>query len=313
MCGVAGFLYKEAGRSGPVGQTVLRMLDVLGSRGVDGTGVALYGPPAGEALVLRVKLGGRGGAEEQAARVQTLLSSHAVIDHAEVRGDYLRLVLTPSAASEAGEAAANARIAALADAVEHDDPGIEVFSIGRAMEIVKQVGPAQVLRDSYCLSTFQGTHGIGHTRLATESRVDISHCHPFWARPYPDISVVHNGQITNYRKMRRQMEMRGVRFFTENDSEIIGLYIAAQLERGASLQEALAQSIDDLDGTFTYLVSTPQGIGMAKDFFATKPLIVAETPEWVAIASEEIALCEVFGNDLQSYQPPAREVHVWLH
>ena len=97
-------------------------------------------------------------------------------------------------------------VTALAEAVEYGDPGVEVFSIGQAMEVVKQVGRAQVLRDAYCLSTFQGIHGIGHTRLATESRVDMSHCHPFWARPYADIAVVHNGQITNYHRMRRSME-----------------------------------------------------------------------------------------------------------
>jgi methylamine---glutamate N-methyltransferase subunit A len=302
MCGVAGFLYKDPGRTGPVGETVLRMLDILGSRGVDGTGVALYGTPEQDAQILRVKLGGSGTAEEQARRVEDRLESMGTVQHATVQDDYLRLVL-----------ATGDDVAALADAVERDDPGVEVFSVGHAMEVVKQVGPAQVLRDNYCLSTFQGTHGIGHTRLATESRVDISHCHPFWARPYADISVVHNGQITNYRKLRRLMEMRGVHFCTGNDSEIIALYIAEQLAGGATLQQAMERSIDDLDGTFTYLISTPQGIGMAKDFFATKPLIVAETDEWVAVASEEVALCETFGGALRTYQPPAREVQVWLH
>lgn len=316
MCGVAGFLYKDAQRSGPVGQTILRMLDVLGSRGVDGTGVALYGVGSRElevgsnstnsllptpTFVARIKLGGRGGAEEQAARIAGRLEGLGTVQQAEVRHDYLRLVIATSD-----------DVATLAAAVERDDPGVEVFSIGHSMEIVKQVGAAQVLRDRYCLSTFQGTHGIGHTRLATESRVDISHCHPFWARPYADVAVVHNGQITNYRKLRRLMEMRGIHFCTDNDSEIIALYIAEQLEGGATLQEALERSIDDLDGTFTYLISTAQGIGMAKDFFATKPLIVAETPEWVAVASEEVALCETFDGALVTYQPPAREVQVWL-
>lgn len=301
MCGVAGFLYKDPGRSGPVGETILRMLDVLGSRGVDGTGVALYGPPEAGTLILRVKLGGHGAPEEQAARVEDRLESMGTVRHAAVRDDYLRLVVQTSD-----------DVAALADAVERDDPGVEVFSVGHSMEIVKQVGSARVLRDNYCLSTFQGSHGIGHTRLATESRVDISHCHPFWARPYADISVVHNGQITNYRKLRRLMEMRGVHFCTDNDSEIIALYIAEKLEQGHALQQALESSIDDLDGTFTYLVSTARGIGMAKDFFATKPLIVTETDEWVAVASEEVALCETFGGGLRTYQPPAREVQVWL-
>jgi glutamate synthase domain-containing protein 1 len=228
------------------------------------------------------------------------LTAVASVLHAEIRHDYLRLVV-----------AGTDDVAGLANVVEHEDPGVEVFSIGTAMEVVKQVGPAQVLSDNYCLSTFQGTHGIGHTRLATESRVDISHCHPFWARPYSDVAVVHNGQITNYRKMRRAMETKGVHFCTGNDSEIIALYIAAQLEEGATLQQALERSVDDLDGTFTYLVSTAKGIGMAKDFFATKPLVVAETDEWVAIGSEEVALYEALGDDLHTYLPAAREVRVW--
>jgi methylamine---glutamate N-methyltransferase subunit A len=306
MCGVAGVLYRAPGRTGPIGQTIVRMLDVLGSRGVDGTGVALYGAPREDALVLRVILGGRGPAHEQAGRVNERLERIAAVREAEVLHDYLRLVI--------GD---NDDVSALAYAVEHDDPGIEVFGIGHAMEVVKQVGPAQVLHDNYCLSTFQGTHGIGHTRLATESRVDISHCHPFWARPYADIAVVHNGQITNYHKLRRRMEMRGVHFCTDNDSEIIALYIAEQLESGATLRQAMERSVDDLDGTFTYLISTAQSIGMAKDGFATKPLVVAETDAWVAIASEEVALCEAFGGMgaarvLRTYQPPAREVQVWL-
>src|SRR5205085_10238483 len=320
MCGVAGFLYKDPERTGPIGQTVLRMLDVLGSRGGDGTGVALYGvgvggssrekdtaslptpdPPLPTPFVVRVVLGGHGPAHAQAARITDRVERIATVQEAEVQHDYLRLVVGD------GD-----DVSTLADAVEHGDSGVEVFSIGSAMEVVKQVGPARVLREKYCLSTFQGTPGIGHTRLATESRVDISHCHPFWARPHADVAVVHNGQITNYRKLRRRMEMRGVHFCTDNDSEIIALYIAEQLASGATLEQALERSVDDLDGTFTYLISTAQGIGMARDFFATKPLVVAETDEWVAIASEEVALCEAFGGALRTYQPPEREVRVWL-
>ncbi|GAC1429628.1 MAG: glutamine amidotransferase family protein [Chloroflexota bacterium] len=299
MCGVAGLLYK-GGATGPVGQQVLRMLDVLGSRGVDGTGVALYGTACPEEYVLRVKLGGPALAAAQARRVQERVGALGVVREATVQHDYLRLTV-----------ARNGDVAALAAAVEQADPDVEVFSVGSALEIVKQVGPASVLRETYCLSTFQGTHGIGHTRLATESKVDISHCHPFWARPYPDIAVVHNGQITNYRKLRRLMEMRGVHFSTGNDSEIIGLYLAEHLAAGATLEDAMRRSVDELDGTFTYLVCTAEGIGMAKDFFATKPLVITETEEYVAIASEEIALCTALGGTPRTYQPSAREVSIW--
>ena len=130
-----------------------------------------------------------------------------------------------------------------------------------------------------------GTHGIGHTRMATESRVDIAHSHPFWARPFPDIAVVHNGTITNYHQLRRRLEMKGHRFSTGNDSEVIAVYVADKLQQGESLEDALKASISALDGTFAYLISTDRGIGLARDQFATKPLLYAENDELVVLSS----------------------------
>ena len=198
----------------------------------------------------------------------------------------------------------------LTQAVEADD-GLELFSIGAGMEIIKDTGPADEL-EKYGVSTFVGDHGLAHTRLATESRVDIGHSHPFWARPFPDISVVHNGQLTNHLKLRRQFENKGYSFLTENDSEVIAVYVANKLSKGATLQEALEDSVRELDGTFTYLVSTADGIGFAKDRFATKPLVVAETDELVALASEEGALGPVITEDADVYEPQARSVRTWL-
>ena len=163
------------------------------------------------------------------------------------------------------------------------------------------------------MSAFQGSHGIGHTRMATESRVDIAHSHPFWARPFPDISVVHNGQITNYHKLRRSWEQKGQRFATENDSEVIAIYIADKLEAGETLDTALRASIDDLDGTFAYLISTVNGIGLARDQFATKPLLYAENDEMVVLASEEISIRALFPDP--TFVPrelQAKEVRWWL-
>lgn len=301
MCGIAGLLFKDR-PVGVLGAPLLTMLSVLGSRGVDGTGVAVYGEPQAGDLVLRVKLGGAGTPEDQAQRILTRVEALARPRTWAVEMDYLRLVL---------EYDGNG-FATLTDAAEMDDPGVEVFSLGQSLEIVKGVGAADVLKRHHSLEGFVGSHGIGHTRLATESRVDVSHCHPFWARPFPDIAVVHNGQITNYHKLRRLYETRGYRFVTENDSEIIALYIADKLAAGAALEEALESSLDDLDGTFTYLVSTSEGIGLAKDFFACKPLVIAETDRWVAIASEEVALRETFsGEPFDTWEPPARQVLTW--
>jgi glutamate synthase domain-containing protein 1 len=201
----------------------------------------------------------------------------------------------------------------LADVIEEWVRGARVFSIGRSMEIVKDLGMAGEISERFGLGAFRGTHGIGHTRMATESRVDIAHSHPFWARPFPDISVVHNGQITNYHKLRRRLEQKGHRFATENDSEVIAVYIADRLEGGDSLDGALRGTIDDLDGTFAYLISTADGIGLARDRFATKPLLYAEDDEKVVLASEEISIRAVFPDpELVPRELQAKEVRWWL-
>ena len=200
----------------------------------------------------------------------------------------------------------------LTDRIEAQ-PHVEVFSIGRSMEIVKDVGDADDVEAALPYAGFEGSHAIGHTRMATESLVDVAHSHPFWARPFADISVVHNGHITNYHKLRRRLAGKGHRFATGNDSEAIAVYIADKLEQGDSLEDALRSSVHDLDGTFAYLISTPQGIGVARDRFALKPLIFAEDDEKVLIASEEIALRRVADStDLKPRELGAGEVRWWL-
>ena len=141
----------------------------------------------------------------------------------------------------------------------------EVVSVGEHLELVKQVGAPGGLDATFGVAAMRGSHGIGHTRLSTESRVDLSHSQPFWAHGVADLATVHNGHITNYDRLRRLYEQKGVRFFTENDSEVIGVYLADQLERGRTLEQAVANSLDDFDGSFTYLVATPEAIGYARD------------------------------------------------
>ena len=190
--------------------------------------------------------------------------------------------------------------------------GIEIHSIGRSSEVVKDVGTGTTLEHRHQVSNLNGTHGIGHVRMATESRVDITHAHPFWAYPFPDITVVHNGQITNYHRMKREYIDMGHRFQTENDSELIAVYLADRLSRGASLQESLADSQNDLDGTFTYLVSTENGLGVAKDQWAAKPLVLIETEQMVALASEEVALRSIFPEEFERADPQESEVMTWV-
>ena len=134
----------------------------------------------------------------------------------------------------------------------------------------------------HSMSQLRGTHGIGHVRMATESLVDVNHAHPFWAYPFTDVTVVHNGQLTNYHKLKRMYDDQGHRFQTGNDSELIAVYLADKLANGNTLDYALRSSLSDLDGTFTYLVSTKDGLGYAKDQWSAKPLVTMETDDIIA-------------------------------
>ena len=163
----------------------------------------------------------------------------------------------------------------------------------------------------YRLEQFRGTHGIGHVRMATESDVDISGAHPYWAYPFPDVAVVHNGQLTNYFHWRRRLEKSGHRFQSECDSEIIAVYIAEKLAGGASLEDAMNQSLDDLDGVFTYICVTEDALGVAKDEMAAKPLVLYEADDIVALASEEIAIRAIIDHEIDTYDPFEGEVLVW--
>ena len=300
MCGIVGVFYKGAGAFGPVGQVMTDMCDQLFRRGPDSAGVALYGPPLEDRLVVRVDLD-RPDLDAAGAEVIAAADEITAVEESNRKDRSLRLIVSDDAQGK------------LADVVEQRVAGARVFSVGRSMEIMKDLGMACDLNQRYELGTFRSSHGIGHTRMATESRVDIAHSHPFWARPFPDIAVVHNGQITNYHKLRRRLEQKGHRFATKNDSEVIAVYIADKLEAGESLDAALRASIGDLDGTFAYLISTANGIGLARDQFATKPLLYAEDDEMVVLASEEIAIRAVFPDpSLVPRELQAKEVRWWL-
>jgi len=307
MCGIAGFWDKSANEQAPVGQTIFKMLQALGCRGPDSAGVALYSPQHDGDLVLRVKLGEQGDLAERGRQIaDRVQAAGSTLGEVSTTAEYLRLVLDapPSSARQ------------LERLIEAAGDEVEVVSMGRSLEIVKQVGSPQALDATYGIKQITGSHGIGHTRLSTESRVDLSHSQPFWAHGCPDLATVHNGHITNYDKLRRQYEQRGVRFYTHNDSEIIGIYLGEQMAKGLSLEEAMHASMVDFDGSFSYLAATADVFGYAKDPFALKPLLVTETDSFVAIATEEIAIRAAFADDGQGrpYQvreAQAKEVRVW--
>jgi methylamine---glutamate N-methyltransferase subunit A len=220
--------------------------------------------------------------------------------------------LTPTPGGVSANVTYEGELAALADGVESADETLDVLSLGHSMQIVKEVGSAEELDRAYDISSFEGGHAIGHTRMATESRVDTLHSHPFWARPFADIALVHNGHVTNEHKLRRRLEQRGHHFLTDNDSEVLAAYLADQLERGEDLGEVLERSVRELDGSFAYLVSTAEGIGFARDQFGLKPLLLAETDEYVVLASEDIAIRAAFpDDDIHPRELGAGETRSW--
>jgi len=198
----------------------------------------------------------------------------------------------------------------LADYMEDID-GIEILSIGKALELIKDLGDAETVSNQYSLTGFQGTHAIGHTRMATESDVDIRSAHPYWAYPFSDVAVVHNGQLTNYWTLRREMERRGHRFMSNCDSELIAVFIADRIADNEDLESAMVRSVDELDGVFTYLVATSDQLGMAKDVMAAKPMVLYESDEFVGLASEEVAIRSIFPNEIETWDPYHGEVKVW--
>ena len=298
MCGIVGFFDKRPDAASPVGKILLSLLTALGRRGPDSAGAALYGDPSG--LVVRVKLGERGDMAPRAGEVGVRARALTRVTAAEVQGHYLRLVVEAIGDVRAFEAA-----------LETVHPEVEVVSVGRRLEIMKELGAPANLETTFGLSAFDGSHGIGHTRLSTESRVDLSHSQPFWAHGTLDLAVVHNGHITNYHKLRRRYEQRGIRFYTENDSEVIGIYLSDRMARGVPFDDALRASVKELDGSFSFLAATAEGLGYARDPFSLKPLLVAETEEFAALANEEIALSAAFEAKLETREPSNRVVRVW--
>jgi methylamine---glutamate N-methyltransferase subunit A len=279
MCGIAGIIYRNGNGAHRLGADMTRMLQSMKHRGPDSTGYALYRPPTAD-LIMRIKLADgeangdidyvdrlRHRRREVAARLR---AAGARVDSIEDINEY----------TIAASLDYDGELKRVADYVE-SVPGAEVLSAGSALEIVKDLGDAQTVGTQYKLDGYLGTHGIGHVRMATESDVDISNAHPYWAYPFSDVAVVHNGQLTNYHQWRRRLERMGHRFASDCDSEIIAVYLA---------QDAL---------------------GMAKDELAAKPLVLYESDDMVVLASEEMAIRAVIDREIETYDPYESEVMVW--
>jgi glutamate synthase domain-containing protein 1 len=310
MCGIAGIIYREGGGEHKVGRDMTSMLQAMKHRGPDSTGYALYRPES-EGYVMHVKLSEENGHHDfdlaerlnrQRADIEgRMKASGAAISSIDATTSQHAMTVSFGFDGDLKE---------LADYVE-DVRDTEVLSLGRSLEIVKDLGDANTVAADYKLDSFVGTHAIGHARMATESDVDIANAHPYWAYPFPDVAVVHNGQLTNYHQWRRRLERAGHRFQSECDSEIIAVYLAERMAQGDSLEDSMRRSLGELDGVFTYLCVTEDALGVAKDELGAKPLVLYESDDIVALASEEIAIRKVVDREIETYDPYEGAVMVW--
>jgi methylamine---glutamate N-methyltransferase subunit A len=309
MCGIAGLIHRGGATS--VGKEMTAMLLSLRHRGPDSTGFAVYGASTPNEYVMRLKLAEAEDLTKDHHIRQKIRERQAEVDNrlAELGAETIEVAeATPYAFRYRLRYAGDTR--RLATEIEQIE-GAEVLSFGSALELIKDLGDATQVSEQYGLGAFRGTHGIGHTRMATESDVDIRSAHPYWAYPYNDIAVVHNGQITNYWIMRREMERLGHRFMSNCDSELLAVYTANNLEQGATLEDSLKSSIKDIDGVFTYVVATENELGMAKDTMAAKPMVLFESDDLVALASEEVAIRAIVPREIDTTDPYDEEVRVW--
>lgn len=300
MCGIAGRILNS---TGSVGRDLVDLMEAQRHRGADSTGFAVYGPPVEEGFIVRAMGMRRDALSRDLEDFLAVLREHGsdfladpTTDDADTTHVSVRMLIKePKSLAEWSKQA------------DLMCDRIEIQSVGKSLEIVKDLGGAAEVADKHGLRDMQGTHGLGHARLATESEVSPTASHPFWARPFPDVAIVHNGQITDYYTWRDRLERKGYQFMTYNDSELIAVWISDRMSQGMTQGEALKRSITEIDGVFTYLISDMTSMGFAKDRFAIKPLVAAEVGGEMAVATEEQAVRMLYANeiDINNYDGPS--------
>ena len=295
MCGIAGLFSKSPEVSDSLGRHLGEMLLQLGDRGPDSAGVAIY--------------------RDRVASGCTKVTLHSADPRQDWRG--VRSALAQAfGAGEAEVRASHAVIVVEADAeattgwLRERYPELRVMSAGEAIEIYKEAGLPSDFVQRFDLASMSGTHALGHTRMATESKVTTDGSHPFSTGL--DLCLVHNGSLSNHNRLREQLRAEGIEFQTLNDTEVAAGYLTWKLREGASLEAALEGCLEDLDGFYTFAVGTVDGFAVLRDPIACKPAVMAETGEWVAMASEYRAIATLPGaDDARMWEPEPGKVYSW--
>lgn len=293
MCGIVGVFCKNASLEPRLGDLLSSMLVQMTDRGPDSAGVALYGAPAEGA----VKLTLRGTSAEQVAASADKLKQVTQSDIV-LHDTHAVALIDADRAAEAEELLAEAEV------------DLDLVGAGRRMELYKEVGLPDSIVDRFDLRAISGTHGIGHTRMATESAVTTDGAHPFSTGL--DQCLVHNGSLSNHNRLRRVLKREGIRIDTENDTEVAAGYLTWRMGQGLSLGDALTRALDDLDGFYTFVVGTENGFGVLRDPISCKPAVMAETDDYVAFASEYRALTPLPGiEQARLFEPEPARVYFW--
>ena len=291
MCGIVGLFLKDKSLEGALGGMLTEMLVTMSDRGPDSAGIAVYRGADDGQVKITVQSANpatdfEGLARELGADV-TIIDTHAIVSCSPDEADAIR-----------------AKIKAR--------PQLRVTSAGDAIEIYKEVGLPGSVAERFDIPRLQGSHGIGHTRMATESAVTTLGAHPFSTGP--DQCLVHNGSLSNHNFLRRKLARQGVEVETENDTEVAAAYLTWKMQQGANLGEALEAGIDDLDGFYTFVVGTKQGFGVLRDPIACKPAVLAETEQYVAFGSEYRALVNLPNIETaRVWEPEPATVYFWEH
>ncbi|MFG1352084.1 glutamine amidotransferase family protein [Xanthobacter autotrophicus] len=295
MCGIVGLFLKDPKLEGELGAMLASMLCVMTDRGPDSAGFAVYGSGAKD----KVKLSLRATASYDFEALAAGLSLPAAgLPGLAVRGTHA-IVEIPAA-----------REAAVRAFLKERHPEVAIVGTGERMEIFKEVGLPASVADTFGLPGMRGTHGIGHTRMATESAVTTAGAHPFSTGA--DQCLVHNGSLSNHNALRRALKREGIAIETDNDSEVAAGYLTWRMKQGASLGEALEAGLKDLDGFFTFVVGTENGFGVLRDPIACKPAVMAETDRYVAFGSEYRALVDLPGiARARVFEPEPATVYFW--
>lgn len=296
MCGIVGLFLKDPKLEPQLGAMLTDMLITMTDRGPDSAGIAIYG-----------------GAKDGLGKL-TIQSAHPEKDFKDLDGDLHDAIGQPVTmkikSTHAVLEVPLAQLDAARSALSHLRPNVKVMSAGDSIEIFKEVGLPKDVAARFEVPKMKGTHGIGHTRMATESAVTTMGAHPFSTGA--DQCLVHNGSLSNHNGVRRELKRLGMTFETENDTEVGAAFISHKLQTGETLGNALEATLTDLDGFFTFVVGTKNGFGVVRDPIACKPAVMAETDQYVAFGSEYRALVNLPGiEDARVWEPEPATVYFW--